>query len=300
MAFPKKVSIVEVGPRDGLQNEADIIPSDIKIEFINRLSETGLKTIETTSFVSEKRIPQLADASEVFEKIKKFPDIHYPVLIPNQQGLEIALKAGVKEIAVLSTVSETFSQKNTHCSIEEGFERIEAIIKHPGAKPLFVRGYISCALGCPYEGKIEPEQVRIIANRLIELGCHQIALGDTIGVGTPFAAQRLVETLAKDISISKLALHFHDTYGQALANLYACLSLGISVIDSSIAGLGGCPYAKGATGNVATEDVIYMLNGLGIETGVNLKALIEVSRFVASFTKRPPRSKVAQAMLKSL
>lgn len=298
-----EVRIVEVGPRDGLQNEKAIISTATKIDFINRLSQTGLKTIEVTSFVSPKRIPQLADAAEVFSGIEKHNDIQYPVLIPNLQGLKSALPLHVKDIAVFCAVSETFSQKNTHCSIEESFERIAKIMEiAKGDTPnksipnkISVRGYLSCVLGCPYEGEIPLQKIVPIAKRLYEMGCDEISLGDTIGVGTPLKAQNLIKALKDIIPIEKLAIHFHDTYGQALANIYACMELGISIIDSSVAGLGGCPYAKGATGNVATEDVVYMLNGMGIQCGIDLESLLEVSRFVAEFTSRPPRSKVAEA-----
>lgn len=291
------VRIVEVGPRDGLQNEKITIPTQVKIDLINRLSKTGLSTIEVTSFVSPKRIPQLADAAEVFSGILKVPNVHYPVLIPNLHGLENALTVNVKEIAVFAAVSETFSQKNTECSIEESFERIEKVMNLCKEQQIPVRGYLSCVLGCPYEGEIPLQNIVPIAKRLYEMGCSELSLGDTIGVGTPRKAQQLINALVDVIPIEKLAIHFHDTYGQALANIYACLELGINIIDSSIAGLGGCPYAKGASGNVATEDVIYMLNGLGLKTGVDLDELLQVSRFVAEITGRPPRSKVAQAKL---
>lgn len=293
----KTVKIVEVGPRDGLQNESQSIPTQTKIEFINRLSKTGLKNIEVTSFVSAKRIPQLADGSEVFSGIQKLPGIDYSVLVPNVQGLESALKLGAKQVNVITTVSETFSQKNTQCSIAESLERISAMLTITKSQSIPVRAYISCVLGCPYEGEMPVQSVVDMARQLIEMGCNEISLGDTIGVGTPGKAKNLIAAIASEIPIQKLAVHFHDTYGQALANIYACLELGVSVIDSSIAGLGGCPYAKGASGNVATEDVLYMLQGLGIETGIDMDALIEVSRFVAEFTGRPPRSKVARALL---
>lgn len=295
----QSVRIVEVGPRDGLQNEAIIIPTATKIEFINQLSKTGLKTIETTSFVSSKRIPQLYDAKEVLEGIERHPEVRYPVLIPNVLGLETALQAGAKEIAVFSAVSETFSQKNTHCSIAESLQRIEEIVAIAQPKNILVRGYISCALGCPYEGEMSVQSVVELANRLYALGCYEISIGDTIGIATPKKAYTLLKTLAQSIPISQLAIHFHDTFGQALANIYACLELGIGVIDSSIAGLGGCPYAKGASGNVATEDVLYLLQGEGIETGVDLEAIIKISQFVAKFTGHAPRSKVAQALTKT-
>lgn len=296
-SMPKTIKIVEVGPRDGLQNESQTIPTQTKIEFVNRLSKTGLNNIEVTSFVSSKRIPQLADSSEVFSGIQKVPSIDYSVLVPNVQGLETALKLGAKQINVITTVSETFSQKNTQCSIVESLERISAMLNITKSQAIPVRAYISCVLGCPYEGEMAVGSVVHLAKQLIDMGCREISLGDTIGVGTPRKARNLLAAIASEIPIEKLALHFHDTYGQALANIYACLELGVSVIDSSIAGLGGCPYAKGASGNVATEDVLYMLQGLGIETGIDMQALLEVSRFVAEFTGRPPRSKVAEAKL---
>ncbi len=299
MAFPKAVRIVEVGPRDGLQNEKEIFPTELKIDFINRLSKTGLKTIEATSFVSPKWIPQLADGAKVLTGIEKVSGVHYPVLVPNVRGFEMAENAGAKEIAVFMAASETFSQKNTHCSIAESYERIEEILTLTKKDNTRVRAYISCSLGCPFEGDIAPAIVVDIAKRLFSMGCTEISIGDTIGVGTPNKAKDLIANLAKHIPIANIALHFHDTYGQALANIYACLELGVSIIDSAISGLGGCPYAKGATGNVATEDVLYMLEGLGIHTGVNMNALIAVSRFVSEFTHRPPRSKVAEAKLKA-
>lgn len=293
--FPKEVRIVEVSPRDGLQNEKQIIPTTAKIQLINQLSETGLKSIEVTSFVSPKRIPQLADASEVWLGIEKKPGIHYSTLVPNVKGMQAALTLGVEEVAVFSTVSETFSEKNTHCTIAESIARIAEIIPLANSAGIRVRGYISCVLGCPYEGEMTIEKTVTLAAKLFQLGCKEISLGDTIGIGTPLKAQRLLEAVANAVPMAALAVHFHDTYGQALANLYACLELGISTIDSSIAGLGGCPYAAGASGNVATEDVVYMLNGMGIQTGVDLNALLEVSRFVTQLTGRPPQSKTGQA-----
>lgn len=296
--FPKHVRIVEVSPRDGLQNEPITIPTQTKIELIHQLSATGLTTIETTSFVSPRKIPQLADGAEVLQGISKSPHIQYPVLVPNLTGFEHALEAGAKSVAVFTAVSETFSQKNTNCSIEESFERIEQLMPVAKQKNIFVRGYISCVLGCPYEGPMPVSKTVELCKRLIQLGINEISLGDTIGVGTPLKAQQLVEAVAKEVPINKIAVHFHNTYGQALANIYACLEVGVSIIDSSVAGLGGCPYAKGATGNVATEDVVYMLNGLDIKTGVDLNKLIDVTRFVVEFTRKPPRSKVGEAMLK--
>lgn len=298
-SFPKEVKIVEVGPRDGLQNEKKVIPTETKIDFINRLSKTGLKNIEVTSFVSAKRIPQLADSQTVFAGIQKNPNICYSVLVPNTRGMETALSLDAKHIAVFTTVSETFSQKNTHCSVAESLERIADIMLLAKQKSIPVRAYISCVLGCPYEGEVSITSVAKLAKELIHMGCYEISLGDTIGVGTPGKSQDLITAVMHEVPVQQLAVHFHDTYGQALANIFACLELGVSVIDSSIAGLGGCPYAFGASGNVATEDVLYMLQGLGIKTGIDMNALIDVSRFVSEFTGRAPQSKVAIAKLGS-
>lgn len=296
MLLPTQVNIVEVGPRDGLQNETKIIPTDIKIEFINHLSETGIKHIEAGSFVSPRWVPQMADSLEIFQKIVRFPNVIYSALVPNMQGMEKAIEAKVNEIAIFSAASETFSQKNINCSIAESFNRFEPVIEFAKKNHIPVRGYISCVLGCPYEGDIKPEKVTEVAEKLIQMGCYEISLGDTIGVGTPLKAQKLIDQVSKKISIKKLAVHFHDTYGQALANILAVLQVGISTIDSSVAGLGGCPYAPGASGNVATEDVVYMLHGLNIETGVDLTKLITAGNFISAFLKRTTRSKVAQAL----
>lgn len=295
MKLPKKVKMVEVSPRDGLQNEPKIVPASIKIDFINQLAETGLSVIETTSFVSAKWIPQLADNYQVLTGINFKPGVSYPVLVPNMQGFEAALAAGAKEIAVFGAASETFSQKNINCSIAESLQRFAEVISAAKKHRIKVRGYVSCALGCPYEGEIKPSAVATVAEKLFELGCYEISLGDTIGVGTPKKAQDMVMAVAKKIPIKFLAAHFHDTYGQALANLLAVLECGIAVVDSSVAGLGGCPYAKGATGNVASEDVLYMLNGLGIVTGVDLNKLIAVGNFISHFLGRQSRSKVGIA-----
>jgi len=297
MSLPKEIEIIEVGPRDGLQNEPTQIPTPLKVELIERLANAGLRTIEVTSFVSPKWIPQLCDGETVFSTIHKHPHVRYPVLIPNRQGLERALKVHVKEIAILSAASETFSKKNTHCSIQESFIRNQEILTLAIQNQIKVRGYISCSLGCPYEGKILPKTVVSIAEKLISMGCHEISIGDTIGVATPKQAQHLIKMLAEIIPLKRLTIHFHDTYGQALANIYACLEAGIQRIDSAISGLGGCPYAKGASGNVATEDVVYMLEGLGLKTGIDLEALVKISEFCAKMTGRPPRSKVSQARL---
>jgi hydroxymethylglutaryl-CoA lyase len=295
--IPNFVKIVEVGPRDGLQNEAKRVPTELKIELINKLSATGLSTIEVTSFVSPKWIPQLQDSVEVYAKINKNPQIHYPVIVPNIHGLEDAIQANVTEVAVLTAASDTFNQKNINCSIKESLDIIEKIIEKATNHNIKVRGYISCTLGCPYEGNIAATSVLDIADILYQLGCYEISLGDTIGVGTPQKACKLIETVAKHIPINMLAGHFHDTYGQALANIYAVLQLGIAIFDSSIAGLGGCPYAKGASGNVATEDVVYMLHGMGIATNIDLNKLLETSRFVTKFVGHKTRSKVVEALI---
>ncbi len=299
MSFPKKITLVEVGPRDGLQNESEHISTDIKIEFINRLSKTGLKVIETGSFVSPKWVPQLADTADVLKNIEQMPGVRYPVLVPNVKGFENAIAAGAKEISVFTAASETFSQKNTNCSIDESLKRIEEVVNKAKGENVPVRAYVSCVLGCPYEGDIASEAVSNVAERLFKMGCYEISLGDTIGVGTCMQAYRMVKTVSEKVPVKQLAIHFHDTYGQAIANICACLEAGIETIDSSIGGLGGCPYAPGAGGNVATQDVLYTLNGLGIETGVNLDALNEVDRFIFAALKRPTRSKLAEALAKT-
>lgn len=296
--FPKKVTLVEVGPRDGLQNEKTIIPTDVKIDFINRLSQTGLPVIEAASFVSPKWVPQLADGKEVLQGIQQFPHVRYPVLVPNKQGLESALSAGVKEIAVFTTASELFSKKNTNCSVKESVERLKEVMQLAKQHNVRVRGYVSCVLGCPYEGDVSFEKTAALSKTLIEMGCYEVSLGDTIGVGTPFKTGQLIKTVMKQVPIHQLAVHFHDTYGQALVNIYAALSMGIATVDSSIGGLGGCPYAKGASGNVATEDVVYMLQGMGIATGVNLTNLLNASQFISSYLQRESLSKVARALTK--
>lgn len=294
--FPKQVKIVEVGPRDGLQNEAEIISTETKIAWINLLSETGLKVIEPTSFVSPKWVPQLADAADVLSGINKKPGVQYPVLVPNVKGLENALAAGAKDIAVFATASEQFAHKNTHCSVAESIERIAKIMKLAKQHEVNVRAYLSCVLGCPYEGEVAPEKTAALAHTLWDMGCNEISLGDTIGVGTPFKTQHLIEVITEKIPIQHFAVHFHDTYGQALANIYAALEMGITTIDSSTAGLGGCPYARGASGNVATEDVVYMLEGMQIKTGIDLKKLIAAGQFISEKLRREPQSKVSIAL----
>ncbi|HLW73888.1 MAG TPA: hydroxymethylglutaryl-CoA lyase [Gammaproteobacteria bacterium] len=292
--FPKAVKIVEVGPRDGLQNEKGVIPAVDKIRFIDLLSDTGLKTIEATSFVSPKWVPQLADAEEVYKGVKKRPGVAYPVLVPNEKGMERALAAGVKQIAVFTAASETFNQKNINASIAESIERFKPVMAMASQHGIPVRGYISTVIGCPYEGAIQPEAVAWVAKDLAAIGCYEISLGDTIGVGTPVKAQAMLSAAAAVVPMKQLAVHFHDTYGQALANIHACLELGVAVVDSSTSGLGGCPYAKGATGNVATEDVLFMLKGMGIETGVDMAKLLAAGAFISSTLKRSPDSKLGR------
>ncbi|WP_322528371.1 hydroxymethylglutaryl-CoA lyase [Salinicola sp. LHM] len=296
MGMPKRVSIVEVGPRDGLQNEAEPIATAAKLELIDRLGAAGLKRIEAASFVSPKWVPQMADHREVMTGLRRRPGVIYSALTPNLKGLEAALECGVEEVAVFAAASEAFSHKNINCSIAESLTRFAPVIERAREANVRVRGYVSCVLGCPYEGEIAPARVADVSKALHEMGCYEISLGDTIGVGTPLKAKRLLEAVAHDIPMNKLAAHFHDTYGQALANLYAVLEEGIGVIDSAVAGLGGCPYAKGATGNVATEDVIYLLNGLGIKSGVDLDKLAETGVWITQTIGKPNRSKVGVAL----
>jgi hydroxymethylglutaryl-CoA lyase len=299
MTHPQNVRIVEVGPRDGLQNEAQIVPTATKIEFIKRLAESGLKCIEATAFVSPRWVPQMADHAEVLCGLPQQQGIRYPVLIPNLRGFEAAVTAGAVEVAVFAAASETFSQRNINCTIRESLERFAPVFAGARAAGIAVRGYVSCALGCPYEGEIQPTQVVEVASALFESGCYEISLGDTIGVGTPNRTLALVETVAKRIPIDALAGHFHDTYGQALANIYAALTAGVHVFDASVSGLGGCPYAPGAAGNVATEDLLYMLNGMGSESGVDLDRLIAAGSFICGELGRQTQSRVAQARQKS-
>lgn len=295
MSLPSFVKIVEVGPRDGLQAEPKFVDTETKIELVNRLSQTGLSVIEVTSFVSPKKIPQLADHATVFKSINKNPQVHYPVLVPNLQGLEAAIEAGVKEISIFTAASDKFTEHNINCTIEESFERYTPVIKMALQHNMKIRGYLSCVVECPYQGKTDPSFVTTLAQRLHDMGCYEISLGDTIGVATPPDAINLFETVAKKLPIKMLAAHFHNTYGQAIANIYAVLHLGVEIIDSAVAGLGGCPYAVGATGNVATEDVLYLLEGLKIKTGVNLDKVIEIGNFICEKMDRNNESKVATA-----
>lgn len=296
MALPKKVKIVDVGPRDGLQNEKEIVPTDAKVELIHRLGEAGLPVVEAGSFVSPKWVPQMGDSADIMKRITRKPDVSYPVLTPNMKGFEAAMAVGAEEVAIFGAASESFSQRNINCSIEESLARFDPIMEAARDKGVAVRGYVSCVVGCPYEGEIAPQKVAEVAAKLFEMGCYEISLGDTVGVGTPGKVQDMIRAVNDVVPMEKLAVHFHDTYGQALANIYAALELGISVVDSSVAGLGGCPYAKGASGNVATEDVVYMLNGLGIETGVDLDKLCDAGRFISEVIGRAPASKVSLAL----
>jgi hydroxymethylglutaryl-CoA lyase len=298
MNLPKKVRIVEVGPRDGLQNEKQAIPTAAKIQLIENLVDAGLTYIEAGSFVNPKWVPQMADSGEVFAGIARKPGVTYAALTPNLQGYERAIAVNANEVAIFAAASEAFSQKNINCSISESIQRFEALISSAKAEQIPVRGYISCVVGCPYSGAVDVQTVASIANELLAMGCYEISLGDTIGVGTAGQIKHLIETLARDIPIEKIAAHMHDTYGQALANIYAALEMGVSVVDSSVAGLGGCPYAVGATGNIATEDVVYLLNGLGIEHGVDLDKLINAGNTISAVLNKPSNSKVAKAMSK--
>ncbi|MEE8270254.1 MAG: hydroxymethylglutaryl-CoA lyase [Alphaproteobacteria bacterium] len=302
MGVPERVKLVDVGPRDGLQNEPRAVALDVKIGLIDRLATAGITTIEAGAFVSSKWVPQMADTAAVLAGIDRRPGVSYPVLVPNRNGFEAALAAGVgrvgglDEIAVFGAVSETFSRRNINCSIAESLDRFAPVAAAARDRGIRVRGYLSCVLGCPYEGAVAPDRVARVAARLAALGCDELSLGDTIGTGTPGKARAMIEAVAAEVPRERLAVHFHDTYGQALANIYAALEAGIAIVDSAVAGLGGCPYAKGATGNVATEDVLYLLDGLGIETGVAMDGLLTASRFIAQALGRPPASKAALAL----
>ena len=296
MNLPKHVKIVEVGPRDGLQNEKQAIDTATKVELIARLGASGLKTIEATAFVSPKWVPQMADNAEVMRQITRLNGVTYPVLTPNLKGLEAALATGVTEVAVFAAASEAFSQKNINCSIAESIERFVPVIESAREHGVAVRGYVSTVVGCPYQGDVPPEKVAEVSKALFDLGCYEISLGDTIGVGTPLKVQTMLAEVSKTVPMDKLAGHFHNTYGMAIANIYASLQMGMAVFDASVAGLGGCPYAKGASGNVATEDVVYLLNGLGIDSGVDLTSLVETAVWVSAQLGRAPASNVAKAI----
>ncbi len=297
MPLPKKARIVEVGPRDGLQNEQQRIATATKVELIARLADCGLTTIEATAFVSPKWVPQMADAAEVMAAIGKRDGVGYPVLVPNEQGLEAALAAGAEEVAVFAAASETFSRKNINCTIKESIERFKPVLARAKAAKIKVRGYVSCVLGCPYQGEVAPMAVADVAWALFDLGCHEISLGDTIGAGTPEQNKAMIEAVARRVPIKKLAGHYHDTRGMAIANVYAALQMGVNVFDAAVGGLGGCPYAPGASGNVATEDVAWLLQGLGIASGVDLARLVDTSAWISGQLGRAPASKVARAAL---
>ena len=299
MAMPTHVRIVEVGPRDGLQNEKTAISTADKITLIDRLSATGLRTIEATSFVSPRWVPQLADAADVFRGIHRVAGVAYPVLVPNEQGYDRARAVGASEVAVFTAASEAFNQRNINASIDESIERFRPVLERANHDGVRVRGYVSTVLGCPYQGDVPVGDVVRVAQRLHALGCYEISLGDTIGIGTPGKARAMLRAVAEAVPMAALAVHFHDTYGQALSNLLACLEEGIGVIDSAVSGTGGCPYAKGASGNVASEDVVYMLHGLGIETGIDLAALADTGRWLAAVLGRQNGSKVGQALAAS-
>jgi len=293
------VTIVEVGPRDGLQNEKQILSAKIKIDLINRLANCGVPVIEAGSFVSPKWVPQMADTESVLTGLTALPGTRYPVLVPNLTGFERAIQSGAKEIAVFTAASESFTLRNINCSIDESVNRLEPVAAQAKASGIRVRGYVSCVLGCPYEGEIKATAVAAVCDRLMQLGCDEISLGDTIGTGTPAVANDLVKTVSSVVPIEQLAVHFHDTYGQALANILACLDAGIRIIDSSVSGLGGCPYAKGASGNVASEDVVYMLHGLGFATGIDLDALAKTGDWISKQLQRPNNSKAGLALISS-
>ncbi|XP_061652087.1 hydroxymethylglutaryl-CoA lyase, mitochondrial [Phyllopteryx taeniolatus] len=296
--LPERVKIVEVGPRDGLQNEKAIVPTETKIHLIDMLSESGLSVVEATSFVSPKWVPQMADQVEVMKGICRKPGVSYPVLTPNLKGFQAAVKAGASEVAIFGAASELFSHKNINCSVDESLRRFDDVVKAAKEVGVPVRGYVSCVLGCPYEGKVHPEKVAHVAKCLYSMGCYEISLGDTTGVGTPGSMQEMLIAVSREVPINALAVHCHDTYGQALANILVALQMGVSVVDSSVAGLGGCPYAQGASGNVATEDVVYMLHGLGIQTGVDLTRLMDAGAFICRSLNKKTGSKVAQAACK--
>src|SRR5689334_18774449 len=294
--LPRSVRLCEVGPRDGLQNEKAMVPTDVKVALIDMLADAGMPAIEATSFVSPKWVPQMADAADVMARIRRKPGVRYPVLTPNLKGFEAARDAGADEVAVFVAATESFSTRNINCSIGESLERVQPVFAAAKASDIRVRGYVSVVLGCPYEGDVDPEAVVAVAKSLFVMGAYQVSLGDTIGRGTPGKTQALFRRVAQDLPVEALAGHFHDTYGQALANVYAALEVGVGTFDCSVAGLGGCPYALGATGNVASEDVLYLLDGLGIATGVDMTKLRRAGHFISRFLGRAPESKVARAL----
>jgi len=296
MKLPKRVRLVDVGPRDGLQNEPAIVPTDIKVRLIDLLADAGFPAVEATAFVSPKWVPQMSDNVDVMARIDRRPGVSYPVLVPNMKGFEAALAAKAGEIAVFVAASEAFSRRNINCSIAESLERAQPVFEAARANGIRVRGYISCVLGCPYEGEVSAERVRDVARSLDDMGAYEVSLGDTIGVGTAGKAQAMIARVAEAVPVERLAGHFHDTYGQALANVYAAMEMGVATFDASVAGLGGCPYAKGATGNVASEDVLYLLDGLGIETGVDLQKVRAAGQFISDHLGREPASRVARAL----
>ena len=297
MTLPSKVKIVDVGPRDGLQNEKAMVPAAVKVELVHRLQEAGLKEIEVTSFVSPKWVPQMADALEVMAGVQRLPGVRYSVLTPNLKGFEAALLSKADEIVVFAAASEAFSQRNINCSIAESIDRFAPVVAAAKAAGIYVRGAISCAVGCPYEGDVAPAQVELVARLMAGIGVQHIGVADTIGVGTPLKVQRAIDAALKHFALNDISGHFHDTYGQALCNTLAALQLGVWQFDTSIAGLGGCPYAKGATGNVATEDMVYMLHGMGIDTGIDLNKLVDAGQFISEFLGRKPSSRAATALL---
>lgn len=296
MTYPARVKIVEVGPRDGLQNEKEVVPTETKVELINRLAEAGLSMIEATSFVSPKWVPQMGDNSAVMGAIRRHPGVTYSVLTPNLQGFDGAVQAQADEVAIFGAASEAFSQKNINCSIAESLKRFEPVVSAASALDIPVRGYVSCVVGCPYAGTVDPQKTAEIAKILFDMGCYEVSLGDTIGVANPDSIRRMIEACARVVPIEKLAGHYHDTYGMAIANVHASLEMGMATFDASIAGLGGCPYAKGASGNVATEDVVYLLHGLGIETGIDLAKLAAVGDWISSTINRPNGAKAGRAL----
>jgi hydroxymethylglutaryl-CoA lyase len=294
VSVAERVRVVEVGPRDGLQNEMQVVAAAVKVELIHRLADCGLPVVEATSFVSPKWIPQLADAAEVMAALRPKAGVEYPVLVPNEKGLERALAAGARHVAVFTAASDAFNRKNINCDIAESLARIAPVVAQARERGLPVRAYVSCALGCPYQGAVPVADVVRVATALVAMGCGEISLGDTIGIGTPGAARAMVRACAAEVPVGQLAAHFHDTRGQALANVYACLEEGVRTVDASVSGLGGCPYANGASGNLATEDLVYMLHGLGFETGVDLEALAGTGRWISAQLGREPAGKVAR------